>query len=1312
MWFGTYDGLSRYDGYEFTVFRNKLNDSTSLPHNYIYAINEDTHYNLWVGTGQGIGIYSSLTSKFASAWYQPYGGARRAKISFNITAIKTDSRGDIFIGSNGWGLHVQKAGTDTAIQVPYKTGDGWITGYNVQAIGIDEQQRVWVFIHGIGLCQYDVMANQLHLVNAVLKAATCLAPDNAGSIWEGTSKGLYRYSIDADSIVQAYNEGQGALSGGNVACLYFDNSHRLWIGTQGGGVNILNLTTGGMAYLLPGEGKNELTSESVFAIYEDKESRQWMGTLKGGIDVMDGQNNRFQTIAHNPLTPNSLVNNFVSAFFEDKNRNLWIGTDGGGMSIWDRRSDRWTNFRHQADPHSLSNNSITSIREDHLDNIWIGTFGDGINRYNPATGAFEHYRCFNTATGEENKNIWLLYEDRSNNLWATTFADGKLYRFNRIANRWDVFSQAFNDLIALTEDRSGALWGGNSHQLIYIDRTNRNSSFYEIGKPVRAIYEDHKGNFWLGTEGGGLIEYDRVHGRAIARYSDADGLCNNSVLNILEDAEGCLWLSTFNGLSRFNPGNKSFKNFYQGDGLQSNQFLYSAALKLQSGELVFGGINGFNLFLPDIIRPRSYMPPLLLTGLKVDNKPVGVDADHPRKLEIPYKEAILSVDFAALEYSSPDNITYAYYLQGWDKDWNYTKNIRTVNYTNLSEGTYRLRLKATNAEGVWNPRETYMDIVVLPPWYRSSWAWGVYILLVVAMGYFYRQYKMRQTRLEYEIKIAHLNAEKEKEINEKRLSFFTSISHEFRTPLTLIINPLKDILKRGEAGTAAGRQEYQEVNIVYRNARRLLSLVDQLLLFRKAESEGDKLKIAKLNFYDLCREVYLAFAQKARAEEIDYQFECDNADLELYVDREKMEIVFYNLISNALKYTSGNGKVLFRIGETRERVEVTVSDTGQGIPKAVGQKLFEKFYQVMENGRPSPTGFGIGLYLVKQFVESHGGSVRYESEPGKGTTFFISLLKGSVHLGGRPVFEEAGVRPAILEELAGNEEEEVRLHGAGGKVGAVTAEEWATGRQTILVIDDNEQMREYIHQLFREGYTVYRAASGEDGLHQARLHQPDIIITDIMMQSMTGIDLCRAIKEDLVLGHIPVILLTGSPSEETKLQGVEGGADDYILKPFDKQILLARVASLLKSRNSLQKYFYNEVTLQKNNLKISEEDKIFIDRCIQIVKNHLDDDEFTIKTLASEIGMSHSSLYKKVKSVSGQSVNGFIRFIRLRRVAELLISTEKNVNEAAMEAGFNDLKYFREHFHKLFGMAPSEYIKKFRPAFSKNLHVNRDLNGK
>ncbi|TDX02048.1 hybrid sensor histidine kinase/response regulator transcription factor [Dinghuibacter silviterrae] len=1290
MWFGTYDGLSRYDGYEFTVFRNKLNDGGSLPYNYIYAIDEDPQGNIWVGTGQGIGIYNPATGKFSTAAYYAYKSRERWLVNFNVTALKIDKTGDVFIGTNGWGLHVRRAGEDAAHQLPFAER----TGYYVPSIVIDPAERVWVFVQGAGLCRYEKGA--LQLVSAGLKSVNCMTADEDGNLWMGTLNGVYRYTIATGAIEHVNVQ----MSSTNVCCVAMDHERKLWIGTEGGGMDILDTRTNTMEFLLPGEGKYNLTSESVYAIYQDKESRYWIGTLKGGVDLLDGQQNRFRTVSHDPLNPNSLINNFVSAFFEDGDHRLWIGTDGGGMSIWDRAKNKFTNY-HRANG-GLSNNSITSICEDRQHAVWVGTFGGGVNRFDPATGRCTHYACINDQTEEENKNVWVVYEDRDGNLWASTFENGRLYRLDRAKNRFVVFDQAYNDLISLSEDRKGTLWGGNSRELFKIDKSGRQHTTYDIGKPIRALYEDHKGRFWLGTEGGGLLLFDRDSGKVVTQYADADGLCNNSVLNILEDDHGFLWLSTFNGLSRFDPGHKVFKNFYQGDGLQSNQFLYSAALRLQTGELAFGGIKGFNIFYPDSIRPRNYMPPLRITGLRVDNQP------YTGALRIPYNKAVLSFDFAALEYSAPANVSYAYLLEGWDKTWNYTRNVRTANYTNLSEGSYRLRIRSTNAEGVWNPEETTLDIRVLPPWYRSVWAYILYALLAATLVYFYRRYRLRQAQLE-----------KEKEINEKRLSFFTSISHEFRTPLTLIINPLKDILHQDKG-------ENQEIRLVFRNARRLLSLVDQLLLFRKAESGADRLKIGKVHIQELCREVYLAFLQKARAEQIDYTFDGGDTDPEVYVDREKMEIVFYNLLSNALKYTPPGGRVHFRLFETADTVDITVSDTGKGVPPGTGDKLFEKFYQASGHA----TGFGIGLYLVKQFVKSHGGKVSYESAPGAGTTFAVSLRKGKRHFGAEPVFEMGGDKPVILEELAGEGDPEGEdtgplaggsrragpdPAGSGGRAGAGQAAGEAPAGAlgprpvgtSILIIDDNDSMRQYVAQIFADRYTVYQAANGEEGLELARLRQPDIVITDIMMQPVSGIELCKTLKDDLALGHIPVILLTGSPSQETELQGMEGGADDYVTKPFDKEILLARVAGLLKNRNNLQRYFYNEVTLQRNNLKISEEDKAFIDRCIRVVQDHIDDDDFMIKTLAQEMGMSHSGLYKRIKAVSGQSVNGFIRFIRLRRVAELLINTDKNVSEAALEAGFNDLKYFREQFSKLFGMMPSEYVRKFRPPFSKNLNFNR-----
>jgi signal transduction histidine kinase/DNA-binding response OmpR family regulator/streptogramin lyase len=1123
----------------------------------------------------------------------------------------------------------------------------------------------------------------------------------------GTINGLYKYSIKDNRVIRHFTEEPGQLSVNRVASLCLDQKHHLWIGTEGGGIDILDPATDKFDHLIPGENKKNLSSESVYALHRDKENRMWMGTIKGGINIIDIQKSRFQTIAHNSLDKNSLVNNFVAAFYNDKDNNLWIGTDGGGLSIWNRKLNHFRNYTHDGDNKtSLSHNSVSSIIQDHRKNTWIGTFGGGINRFNASTQSFEHFSCINSATGDVNNNVLLLYEDKKQNLWATTFGSGKLYRYNEALNRFEVFDQSLNDLIAIAEDHLGFLWTGNSHQLIKVDRIGKLHKYYEIGKPVRAIYEDSKQRLWIGTEGGGLILFDSKNEKITGRYSDVEGLCNNAVLAILEDEKAQLWISTFNGLSKFDPDNRKFRNFYQSDGLQSNQFSFNAGLKLPSGELAFGGIGGFNIFYPETIQPRNYMPAVVFTDIRVNNEPFGKAAsyisrstdDRIDELKIPFNKAVFSFTFTALEYTSSEKIQYSYYLEGWDKTWNYTGNVRTINYNNLSEGNYTLRVKSTNAEGSWNPAETTLSIIVLPPWYRSSWAYLLYFMAAAGLVYAYYRYRDHQAKLKYEIRLAHINAEKEKEINEKRQSFFTNVSHEFRTPLTLVINPIKDILKKEEP---ALKNTQNELNTVYRNARRLLSLVDQLLLFKKAENGNDDLRVAKLNFSKVCKEVFLCFIQQARAGNVDYVFECEKDNLEIYGDREKLEIIFYNLLSNALKYSREGGKVIFRIKETSDTVEAQIIDNGYGMPKEVGNQLFEKFYQVKGKTSPAKPGFGIGLYLVKQSIDGHKGQIHYTTEPGNGTTFFVELLKGKSHFAGEAILEEKTGDSVLLEELAGDEPERAQssIEVSDG-LGSVISE-----RARILVVDDNAGMRTYIARVFADHFEVLEAEEGEEGLKMAKQHHPDIIISDVVMQGMGGIELCRSIKETPALNHIPVILLTGSFSPESKLKGVEGGADDYITKPFERDFLVARVTNLLKTRENLQKYFYNEITHQENTFRISEEYKEFLEKCIAVVESHLDDDEFTIQTLATEIGMSHSKLYKKIKAISGQSANAFIRFIRLRKAAELFINTNYNVNETAFYVGLRDIKYFREQFCKTFGMNPSEYIEKYRRPFGKNYNL-------
>jgi signal transduction histidine kinase/ligand-binding sensor domain-containing protein/CheY-like chemotaxis protein/AraC-like DNA-binding protein len=1328
MWFGTYDGLNRYNGYDFKIFRNSLDDTNSLPHNFIYAIHEDADYNLWVGTGQGAGIYNNLTSQFRPAWYLRSDNKKRERILSNVNAFAADKEGNVFIGTNGSGLMVHYRGTDAACQFTILKDGALTTNYNVTSIKVDKKNRVWMFIAPVGLCLFDTKLKKITKVNGQLSRASCIEVDEADNVWIGSAFGLYKYKIPEASLQLVHCESQHNIISDNITSLRLGSDGQLWIGSKGGGVTVADLTTHAVQYLLPGESRNSISSEYIAAIYEDHEGRKWLGTIKGGINIYSSAHSFFNTVTHEKFNNNSLINNFVSAFLEDNSHKVWVGTDGGGLSIWDRSTNRFTNYKHEAGkPGSLSNNLISSIIQDHQGDIWVATWGGGINKFNKAAGTFQQFICKNSITGNENENVWILYEDKQKILWATTFANGHLYYLNRSTNRFEAFShENLKDLLSFFQDSDGTLWGGNSHELIRIDRNGHQHTWYDIGKPVRAIYESKAGQFWLGTEGGGLILFDRQKGKLVKRFSVKDGLANNAVLNILEDNKGDLWMSSFNGLSQLNLKENRFKNYFQEDGLQSNQFLYSAALKLKSGEIMFGGIRGFNIFSPGIVPETRKAAPLLITDMRINNFPLSLESNYIKAvekgqikaIEIPFNEAALSVDFAALEFSVPNKISYAYYLEGWDKSWNYSGKIRTANYTRLREGKYTLRIRSTNAEGAWSNKLVAINVIVLPPWYRSWWSFILYAIGIISVVFSYQRHRVNKARLTYEVALAKatvskekaerekieaeyktqlaeretekIKDEKEQEINEKRLTFFTSISHEFRTPIGLIINPIKDLLH----DTDVRKKDQPVLNLIYRNARRLLSLVDQLLLFRKAEVGADRLRIVKLDLCALCKEVFLAFEHQARASNIQYEFTCTANAIEVYADREKLEIAFYNLISNALKYTAGGGKILVEVSEATNTAMALVKDTGCGIPHEVADKLFERFYQVQKKNTPVKSGFGIGLFLVKHFVESLKGRIWYESQEGEGTTFFIELLKGRQHFDDELIFDDVATGPTIFKELM--EDKPMRGETHGDKTGKRELDSLVFERRSMLIVDDDEQIRDYLAQLFSAEYTVHHTDNAIEGLKLAGQHVPDIIISDVNMDGMNGIEFCTAMKEDTSLSHIPIILLTGNEAQEARLEGLEGGADDYITKPFDNDLLMARVKNILKSRTTLQKYFFNEVTLGKTSYRVAPEYKGFLDNCIAIVEAHLDNSDFGIKMLAAELSMGQSNLYKKVKSISGQSPSSFIRCIRLRKVAKLLIETDYNINIAALTAGFNDMKYFREQFFRLFGMKPSDFLKTFR----------------
>ncbi|WEK19534.1 MAG: two-component regulator propeller domain-containing protein [Candidatus Pedobacter colombiensis] len=1288
VWMGTYDGLNRYDGYNFKVFRNNWAGDNSLINNHITVLNGDDLNRIWVGTQKGISYYSYADSRFHKLIYLENG--KKHTLFAAVNAIAINSSSDVFVATDD-GLFVLNKGQVNAERISLVKNK--IPG--VKAICTDDNGKLWLFVKDHGLCLFDTTSKKIKWIRTDLKNITYLLNDHGKLLWIGTEKGLLQYDKTTNSLSQS----EGYPEHDNIMNLMLDKQQKLWISTDGGGVVVYDTKSKYADRLPVGKEKGFLSSNSAAQVYEDKESRKWIATLRGGINIIDQQSTQFQSIKKDPLKSNSLVNNFVLSFGEDEHKNVWIGTDGGGLSVWNRKKNTFINYVKTNNPGSLKSNFVTSILNDADNNIWVASFSGGIDRFDKQNGGFVHYSCYNEMKGAEEVNLWKLYQDRNKNIWAGTTRGGALYKYNKQKDKFELFDASLQDIHTLFQDSKGQLWGGNYTDLIRIDVLNKKHQFIKVNFAVRAIVEDAKQNLWIGTEGGGLIQYNPVTGKT-KRYLQKDGLPSNSVLNILRDRKDNLWCSTYNGLSKFNICEDKFKNYYTSDGLSSNQFNYNASLKLSDGTFLFGGIDGFNFFHPDSIKENKRIPKIVLTDFRINNIPLDQDSHYRNvsvvnlnKIAIPHNAAVISVNYAAIEFSFQDQISYAYYLEGWDRDWNYVNKLNTIYYSRLNEGNYKLHIKSTDTEGAWSNNEKIIAIRILPPWYRSWWAYCIYALFFSAVYYIFQAYRSKQRNLKHEVEIANLKMEREKDLNERKLNFFTNISHELRTPLTLIVNPIKDILNIKEQG-----QEKNDLNVVYRNSRRLLSLVDQLLLFRKTESENDVLNVVKINLFKFAHEIFLCFSYLAKQNNIAYQFECEDEELNIYGDRDKLEITFFNLLSNALKFTSKGGFVKFKISKLGEQVKIEVSDSGPGIPEGVGEKLFDKFYKVSGN-ESLKMGFGIGLYLVKNFVELHHGKISFLSNEPAGTTFLIEMPVGVAD--GLMENNVSDKELIYVNELMPDEEQEDEKNDHVGNLELLISD-----LHTILVIDDNTEIIDYIRQIFQDRFKIYKATDGLDGLRKCIAFLPDIVISDINMEGLNGIELCRQVKEDPALNHIPVILLTADPSPEVKLKGTEAGAYDFVTKPFDKELFTAKINGIIKNRANLQSYFYNEITLKSDTDKVSQEDKGFLQKCVTIIEDNLTEDQFSVKTLASDLGMSHSNLYKRIKSTSGQSVNGFVRFIRLRKAAELLINTNLNINEAACRVGINDIKYFREQFQKLFKLTPSEFVKKHRKTFHKYYNIN------
>ena len=1317
VWIGTVSGLNRYDGYNVKVFENHPWDTTSLISGDVNKVFEGPEGKLWIHTWSGTSVYDPVTETFDR-------NTNRILVNFSIPEglindIRKDSRSDFWFIHGTQGLFRYSNANRKTTRLSHDAENiSTIATNEVASLNEDHEGSLWI-LHTNGTLEkldratlrvverHDELTKQFR--NETLEYNFMI--DRGGDIWiyiSNRNSGVFRFKPSTKQWSHIDNTtSKPRLNTNIVKGIVEDDEGMLWIATDHGGINLINKEDLSVKYVLHNpEDERSLSQNSINVLYKDTDGVIWAGTFKNGVSFYHKNINRFQLHSHQLSNSQSLPFDDVNAIVEDDLRNLWIGTNGGGLIYFDRRKNTYKQYLHDRhNKNSLSTNVIVSLLIDRDKKLWIGTYFGGLMSFDGKN--FVRYKHDpDDPNSISDNSIWELFEDSKGNLWIGTLTQG-VDMLDRNRNEFHHYNMESENPIharyipAFMEDSDGNLWVGTGYGIDILEkRTGRfihhlnrmNDKGSLSNNTVLAMHEDSRGLIWIATNGG-LNLYDRTS-KKFRVFTREDGLPHNSILTILEDHHRDLWVSTPHGVSNlqidFAPGRKDslsiqFKNYDEKDGLQGIQFNENAACKTSAGELIFGGGNGFNLFRPEDIGINRKVPHVILTGFQIFNKSVTAgeivngktflkkSISHTDTIVLDDSDNVFSIEFAALSQFHPDKTRYQYTLEGFDKQWTMTDaSQRRITYTNLDPGSYVFKVKAANNDGVWNDTPTQLMITVLPPFWKSGTAFVLYALATLGALLLARWLILYNERIRFQIQQEREKVHRMHELDRIKVRFFTNVSHEFRTPLTLILTPLEKLLRI----TPEGEQKDQ-FQLIHRNARRLLNLVNQLLDFRKMEVQEIKLNTSEGDIIKFIREVFHSFSDLSEKNNIRFTFHTTVQQLETFFDQDKLEKILFNLLSNAFKFTQENGSVGIAL-DVREQdattfLDIKVRDTGIGIPPDQQEKIFERFFQSDLPKTMVNQGSGIGLSITREFVKIHGGSIRVTSELGKGSCFTVCLplkqLKSPV---AGEVVETARMGVTALDEIEPVSQERRK-------------------KPVVLIVEDNEDFRFYLKDNLKSKYTILEARNGREGIEKAISSMPDLIVSDIMMPEMNGIELCRSVKNDQRTSHIPLVMLTARTAEEQKIEGFACGANDYVTKPFNFEILQSRIKNLIAQRQVFQKNFKKHVDIRTADVEITSLDEKLISKAIRIVEENMAEPDFSVEKFSRELGMSRVHLYKKLLALTGKSPIEFIRTIRLQRAAQLLEKSQLSVSEIAYQVGFNNPKYFSKYFKDHFNMLPSAY---------------------
>ncbi|MCC5926814.1 MAG: response regulator [Bacteroidetes bacterium] len=1270
IWVGTRGGVSVYNGKSFTHYT--VNEG--LSNNLVRAILEDRGGNIWLGTGGG-GV-----SVFNGERFTHYTVDEGLSNNF-VASILEDENGNIWVGTEGGGVSVFDGESFTHYTV--KEGLSQNTVFSLME---DQNGNIWVGTEGGGVSVFDGESFTHYTINEGLSDNTIwsILEDRSGNIWLGTWGGGVSVFDGVSFTHYTTNEG---LSYNNVLSIHEDQSGNIWLGTQGGGVNVFD----GERFIHYTENEG-LSHNTVWSIMEDDSGTIWLGTEGGGVSLFNGESFTHYTKRE------GVSHNDVWAVLEDQSGNIWLGTWGGGLSVFDGES-----FTHYTENEGLLNALVISILEDRNGNIWFGTGGSGVSVYNG-----ERFTRYTVNDGLSNDNITSIVEDKNGNIWLGTGGGGvSVFNGESFTHYTENEGLSSNFVFPILEDQNGNIWIGTQGGGVSVFNGER-FTHYTVkeglsNNNVWSILEDKSGNIWLGTEGGGVSVFN---GESFVHYTVNEGLSHNSVFSIIEDKraplhENRVFIGTENGLSVISltedptSGGTEFavsiQSFGKQDGLKSLRFNTGAIIDSKY-RAWWGTGNGLTMLDLNTFAFSDKIPQPRLTHLEINEQFIvyrnisdsdqdqlkfsGVQnfANYPLGLQLPYDKNHLTFYFAAIDWAAPHKIRYTYRMVGLDTYWSQPTADPVADYRNLSFGTYTFQVRAIGESGVWSEPFAY-TFTILPPWWHSWWAYVLYGFLFFSAIYFLRRYEMNRFNLKNQLELEKVQSDSLRNLDQLKSHFFANISHEFRTPLTLIMGQTEALLQMENS-----RDKKEKLISVNSNADRLLTLINQLLDLSKLEAGKLQLKTKTQNLVSFLKNLLFSFESHAEANQIQLNFYATQAIISVTFDTEKMEQVFLNLLSNAFKFTGKGGHIDVAINITEQNlVEVRVKDSGIGIPENQLPHIFDRFYQVDQTDTRKYEGTGIGLSLVHEMVGLHNGTIRVLSKEGEGTEFVIQLPFEKHHI---PLQEKTGV------ELQTSPSGTAHNHPIPD-FSAILSEH----DEIVLIVEDNAEVRTFIREQLEKEYTVLEAANGVEGIDVSQSVIPDLIITDLMMPEMDGYQFSKKIRSNEKTSHIPLIMLTAKAGMDSKIEGLETGVDAYLTKPYHIRELRTSVRNLIEQRKNLKKQFSKATYFRPSAVAESTVDQAFLKKTIDVLYLHLQEEEFRVENLAQYLNMSVSQLNRKLNALVDQPAGTFIRSIRLQRSAELLNQTEKTISEICFEVGFSDQAYFSRAFKKQYGKSPSAFRK-------------------